>query len=545
MKTKFFASLSVLAFVSFVISSCTKDLNREPFYGLNANSVYSQDSNYIHVLAKLYASLSITGNQGPAGKPDINGFDEGASGYTRVLFNLQELPTDEAVCAWSDPGIPDLHNMAWNSNNQWVIYMYYRIYIMITICNEFIRETTDDALASRGFTADQVAELKTEHAEARFLRALAYYHALDLFGNVPFVTEQDQPGAFFPKQISRDSLFAYVERELLDCQNNMTPPGQNAYGRASQAAAWALLARLYINAQVYTASPSIPGQEATTPGPARYTDCITYCNKIINSSFSLDPNYTHLFLADNSTSPEIIFPVEGDGKNTQTYGCTTFLVHAPVGGKMNPKDFGINSGWAGYRATSAFVSYFQIPGDTTLDSLDHRELFFTTGQSLQINNIATFTDGYAIAKWKNVTSTGQAGSDPSGNFVDTDFPMFRLADVYLMYAEAVLRDGSGGDMGTALHYVNLLRERAYGDASHDVGSIDLNFVLAERSRELYWESIRRTDLIRYGLFTGGDYIWPWKGGVKDGQATDAHFNIYPIPNSDIVANPSLKQNWDY
>lgn len=523
MKSLFYKSAILLA-GTFMLSSCLKDLDRNPFYGLNTESVYEDPANYIHVLAKLYAGLATTGNQGPAGKADLQGIDEGFSQYIRVLYNLEELPTDEAVCGWNDPGIPELHQMAWSSDNYWIAGMYYRIFFQIPLCNEFVRESEDDKMSSRGFTDAEQTTIRGYRAEARFLRALSYYHALDLFGSVPFVTEKDEPGSFFPSQISRTDLFNYIEGELKDMENSLPEPRTNEYARADKACAWTLLAKLYLNAEVYT-------------GTARYADCITYCSKVIDAGYSLEPDYTHLFLADNNLSPEIIFPVAFDGIETQTWGGTTFLVHSPVGGKMVPADFGIAGGWAGYRSTSAFVNQFQ-------DTIDHRYLFFKDGQSLEIDNIGTFSQGYPIAKWKNLTSTGSFGSDPAKTQADTDFPMFRLADVYLMYAEAVVR-GGGGDMGTALNYVNALRERAYGDGSHDLGAIDLNTVFNERSKELEWEGQRRTDLIRFKKFTGGDYLWPWKGNAQGGTSVADYLNLYPIPFSDLVANPNLVQNPGY
>jgi len=213
---------------------------------------------------------------------------------------------------------------------------------------------------------------------------------------------------------------------------------------------------------------------------------------------------------------------------------------------MKPLEFGISGGWGGYRTTSAFVAQFP-------DTLDGRYLFYTDGQNLSVNDTvngviklsANFTDGWAIAKWRNVTSAGVIGSDPTGTFVDTDYPLFRLGDVYLMYAEAVLR-GGGGDQGKALDLVNQLRERAYGNSGSSVSSLDLDFLFAERSREMQWEGTRRTDLIRYGKFSGGTYLWPYKGGVQpEGASVPEYLDLFPLPASDIIANPNLKQNPGY
>ncbi len=208
---------------------------------------------------------------------------------------------------------------------------------------------------------------------------------------------------------------------------------------------------------------------------------------------------------------------------------------------MTPLDHGVSSAWAGLRTTSALVKLFpDVTGAT-----DSRAMFYTSGQNLEINDLATFTDGYAVTKWSNKTSTGGRGS--STTFVDTDFPLFRLPEAYLNYAEAVLRGGTGGNTGDALTYVNAIRTRAYGDASGNItsGQLNLQFILDERGREFYWEGYRRTDLIRYGLFTGGTYVWPWKGGVAAGAAVGDFRTLYPIPATELVANPNLKQNSGY
>ncbi|HEY8915296.1 MAG TPA: RagB/SusD family nutrient uptake outer membrane protein [Chitinophaga sp.] len=517
--------------MTLLAGSCTKDLDRVPFYDQTSASVYNDFKNYKSILAKLYAGYAISGQQGPAGKPDLTGIDEGFSNYIRQYWSAQELPTDEAVISWNDGTLPDYHKMTWTAGNEFIKATYDRIFYEIAVCNEFIRETTDDKLSSHSISGADLENAKHFRAEARFLRALAYWHALDLFGNVPFSTETDEVSAsFFPKQINRADLFNYIEAELKAIDADLVDARQNEYGRADKAAAWTLLAKLYLNAEVYIKQP-------------KYTETIAYCTKVIGAGYALSDEYRKLFLTDNNTSPEIIFPITFDGIRTKTYGGMTFLVHAAVGGSMPAASFGINGGWAGLRTTKAFVGQFADPSGNT----DKRAMFYTSGQNLEINDIFTFTDGYAIGKYRNVSSTGVHGSDQTGDFPDTDYPMFRLADVYLMYAEAVVRGGTGGSAATALQYVNSLRARAYGNTSGNITQPQLtqDFILAERGRELFWEGQRRTDLIRFGKFTGSSYLWPWKGNVKEGKAVDDYRTLYPIPAADRTANPNLQQNTGY
>ncbi|MDN3583090.1 RagB/SusD family nutrient uptake outer membrane protein [Mucilaginibacter flavus] len=514
--------------LSINLTSCKKDLT--PRNAVTTDKVYTDFSNYKPILAKLYTSFALSGQQGPAGNPDIAGIDEGFSNYLREYYNMQELTTDEAAIVWNDGTIHNLHNMTWNSQNEFITAMYNRIFYSISVCNEFIRQTTDAKLASNGITGNNLTLAKQYRAEARFLRALAYWHGIDLYGSIPFVTENDVVGVFFPKQKTRTEIFTYIESELKSAETDMGAP-RFEYGRADKGAADMLLAKLYLNAKVYT-------------GTDRSTDAITYSSKVIADGYSLEPNFKNLFLADNNKSNEIIFPITFDGLHTTGYGGITYLIHAPVGGKMKAADFGINGGWAGIRTTKQYVSLFADPSGNT----DKRAVFFTDGQNLEINDEYAFTDGYAIQKFRNITSTGAAGSDVTGNFPDTDFPMFRLADAYLIYAEAVLRGGTGGNLATALQYVNLVRTRAYGGSTAGniiANQLDLPFILNERGREFLFEMHRRTDLIRFGKFTGADYIWAWKGGVKAGVSVDAHFNLMPIPSADIVNNPTLKQNDGY
>jgi starch-binding outer membrane protein, SusD/RagB family len=429
-------------------TSCVNDLDTEPLNDrvMTSAMVFDDEESYVQFLAKLYGALTLTGQRGEHGQPEIPAPDEGTTSFLRTYWSLQEISTDECISAWGDPGLVELHGHNWSEQNFYNQLLYQRVFINIAYCNEYIRQVTPRISGLREAFQPQVRQYV---AEARFLRALYYSFALDLWGNVPFVTEADAPGAFLPRQISRTDLFNYIEDELLAIEAELAAPGTNEYARADQAASWMLLAKLYLNAQVYI-------------NVDRNDDVITYCNKIISSqAYSLHAQYSDLFRADNHLRRnEIIFPIAEDGINTRNYGGVTFIIHAAVGGGLNPEtDFGVDFGWSGNRFTSAFVGKFADPSGET----DSRAMFYSNGQTLEIENPTVFKEGYLSLKFKNRTSANDAGQNAT--FVDTDFPMFRLADVYLMYAEATLREGAGGNAATALQYVNEVRERAYGNDS--------------------------------------------------------------------------------
>jgi len=517
-------------------AACSKDLNRLPSDGTTAAQVYSTSTGYTRAMAKVYAAFANTGNVGGTGSADLPTqiiADEGNSDFLRLYFNLQELTTDEGAWTWeNDAGIQGLHEMTWSSINPIVDGLYYRSIFQITLCNDFIAHATDAALKGKGFSTQTVDTIKAYRAEARFLRAYQYWVLMDLFGSPPFATENDPVGAFIPKQISRSSLFNYVESELKGAADSgLVAPRQNLFGRFDQAAAWALLARLYLNAQTYT-------------GTARYTDAITYCNKLIAAGYTLHPNYNQLMLADNKlNTDENIGVIVYDATYIQNYGGTTYLVHGPAG--IPDSVSGCNGSWSGLRLTQNFISLFPDYSGNT----DHRAQFWTSGQTEDMTSMYTASAGFSTYKFRNVTRTGAPDphADPNGNFASISFPLFRFAEIYLIYAEAVLRGGTGGDATTALNYINALRTRAYSNTNGNISpsQLTLSFILDERGRELYYECSRRTDLIRFGEFTTGNYLWAWKGGVENGTAVDNKYNLFPIPSTDLSANPNLKQNPGY
>lgn len=523
------------------LSACMKDLDQEPIDpdSFTEKDVFKNATEAKGALAKIYASLSLTGQKGPSGDGDIAGADEGSTGYTRMQFYLQVASTDEAIIRWSDAGVPDFHNMSWTPANTFNNAYYNRLGQQIAFANSFIDNA--QALASDPEVAYYIAE-------ARFIRAYAYYNVIDAFGKAPLVTSSKAD--LKPAQNTRAELFNFVESELKDLEGKLKAARANEYGRVDVVAAQALLARLYLNAKVYI-------------GQDKYTDCITYAKKVIASSYSLnttDANnngtaYDELFLADNNSNGaqnEFIFLASFDGLNTKTYGGTAFIIHGATGGNMNASSLGINDGWSGLTAPKEFVNKFEVSARNSNNEptawKDKRAMFYTDGQTYENTDLKDFTkSGYAITKFKNITSTGAAGKDPEKKFPDTDLPLIRLAEVYLTYAEAVLRGGTGGDRATALGYINQLRTRAYGNTSGNIADSDLtlDFILDERARELYWEGLRRTDLIRYGKFTGGAYLWSFKGGAASGVAVPDYRNLYPIPQDARTANDNLTQNTGY
>jgi len=535
MKNKVIKNIMAAGMTALVLSSCSDKLDLFPENEFTSENAYATVEGYRAVLAKIYGGLATTGNTGPSGNSDIQGLDEGSqSPFIRGFFNCQELPTDEAVVSWNDQTIKDFHNLRWSSADPFLRGMYARPIYNIMVGNEYLRESTDEKLSSRGITGAQADAISATRAEVRFLRAFNYWVMMDIFGKSTFIDESNVVGTTLPGEKNRAELYAFIESELLAIEDELAPVKTIEYGRVDQGAAWALLARMYLNANVYVNTP-------------KYTEAITYAKKVIAGGYSLHSNYRELFMADNDKrTNEFIYAVNCDGLRTKSYGNTTFFVHCASGDDHD--EFGVGGGWYGYRATKGLADHFpDLTGGTDKRAMFTTSRYGTSASQIAISDISVFDNGLHVNKFRNIRSDGGTISDPNRDFADVDFPIFRLPEMYLIYAEAVKRGGQGGDLNTATNYINLIRTRAFGNTSGNitVAELTLEYILAERARELYWEGHRRTDLIRYGLLTTGTYLWPWKGGVSSGTAVDSKYNIFPVPAANRTANPNLTQNTGY
>ncbi|WP_088323397.1 RagB/SusD family nutrient uptake outer membrane protein [Polaribacter tangerinus] len=525
---------TLLLVMVIAVSSCTKDLNITPKddQDLLGEDFFAKETAYKELLAGVYGNLSLTGIDGP-GSSNIDGLDAGTSQFGRVLLYLQTLSADQMIWSYeNDPGTREIQRNIWNANDPIITGMFGRTHVTIAFANNFLRETTDDKLNARGVSDAVKSEIKTYRAEARLLRAMSYYYMMDIFGQANFSTEDDAINTK-PKAYNRTQLFNYIETELKDIEADLAAPKTNEHGRADQGVAWMILAKIYLNAEVYI-------------GEAKYTECLDYTKKIIAGGYTLATEYKHNFMADNdsnSAKNEIIFPLISDGTYTQNYGPTTVMINGSVGSlEANGAALGVGAaGWGGaIRLRKQFVQLF----DGGIYNTDTRNSIIKANRSIEITDISNKDQGFVLEKYSNAKSTGGFGVDQT--FVDTDFPLFRLADVYLMYAEAHLRGGTGANTTDLEGYINALRTRAKNPQNNlTIADIDLDFIIDERARELHWEAHRRQDLIRFGRFTGGNYNWAWKGNGTNGISLSADLKLYPIPAASLASNPDLKQNPGY
>ena len=560
---KIFITTAMASMLCMGFVSCADELNIKSI-DPQSSPTYTAEG----LLAKQYATLGLTGQKGPAGSADLSG-DEGESGFIRTVFNLQELMTDEILWAWQDnEGIAAITHMNWDKSNARVNWAYQRLIFDITLYNQFISEQTGK------MSEDKIAEV-------RFLRALNYYYFLDLYRKAPFKETFDSN---LPIEKSGKDLYEWLDNELTTIEPMMAEVGaynnSENFGRADRGAAYALHARLALNSEVYT------------DGKVKdYQKAIDYCDKIINSKkYDLSrkakngySGYQQLFMGDNDCNPEamkeIIFAVRQDGLKTRQYGGSTYLVAACT--KAGMPSASTADPWKCIFAREDLVKKFfpngdDIPKATTDDVLpnatkdqviakdnekgigtdaviakakDDRALLYMgvggceEGKVRTINpgeNITGPLNGASFVKWSNLHADGSTQHDQ--NYSDTDFPMFRLAEIYLTRAEAKYRlNGSHSQEGLA--DIKLVQDRAHRGT--EATSVDNQTLIDEWCREFYMEGRRRSDLVRFGLFTGSKYLWSFKGGVPNGAGIESHFDIYPIPGNETKNNPNMTQNPKY
>lgn len=561
------------------LSSCVGDLDRLPNdpNQLTADKFAENPGEYLmQVMAKCYSGMAVSGQTGPDGSSDISGLDGGTSQYTRALYMMNEFTTDESKWIWPDAGVVDLNTNTWGNGNVNIFGTYSRLYVHIAICNDFLRLCNN--LGDYGITPDASlqATIDQYRLEARALRAMSYYWALDLFGNASFIDETSGAGTN-PVQYTRRQLYDWLAGEL-ETLVAAFPETTPIYGRVGKDGVEALLARLYLNAEVYT-NGEVSGWQL----------CSTHCQNIINrhqgegwNGTGLVPTYMYLFCGDNQEYMpggggvnEILWGIPYDSENVQPYGGTMFLCAAGISNLtwadnnaiMTATDYGMSAQWGCMHATSQFSDKFE--------NTDLRWAMWckeAQGFNKANTNFSTFTDGYGVVKFTNLLkgnlndpsqwsrdnngvnntnwSTANGGvyaTDGSAaradNFPDTDLPLIRLADVYLMYTEAYIMGGAG-DANNALNYVNNVRRRA-GLQNWTATDLTADNILDERCRELYWELTRRSDLVRHGKFSGSTYNWSWKNNEPNGSSIPEYMDLFPIPANVIATQPEFNQNTGY
>lgn len=542
---KIIYSLAIAASM-LTFNSCIGDLDTVPLNETdkNAGQAYQTLEDFEMGLAYVYGAYSLASQNDP-GKADIAVDDAGQSELVRQYMILNEMSVDALKCTWGDSYIVELQNNSWSAtSNAATLAVYTRCMMAVTRANEFLKQSSASSL-------EGIEQLR---AEARFLRAFSYYLLMDLYGNPPFAMEENVAGTL-PSQIGRKALFEWIEGELkaLLEGNDLPAVGAVDYPRVTKGAAQATLARMYLNAEVYT-------------GTARWQDALDAAEATINMGYGLCPNYEELFMQDNSENDnarkEFIFAIAYDRDNSQSWGGTTHLVSASLSAEANSaiaNELGFTGGriarenWNGYHVPNEYVEYFELKdvkwGETSgfgynRTTSDKRAFFYNIGGTKEYSS-SDINSGWRCWKFTSRDSKGNLFSgDEFSKYSSADFPIIRLAEMYLIYAEAKARLSGGTTTDAkALGYIKELRDRAGVSMP---ASIDIDFILKERARELMWEGHRRTDLIRYGYFTSASFPWPYKGGVPDGKvALDQHLTVYPILNTDLTENPNLVQNEGY
>lgn len=540
-------TIYILLTATALFAACVNDLDTLP---LNKNEPVSEyvyganETAYKEGLGRLYFQF-VTNDL-----TDLQQMDGGASEVIRAFWSVQETSTDEAKCSWeNDAWVRALNTNTWSEvQNDAVYAVYVRTLQGIALVNEYLRQTTPEKLQSRGVSAELARKIDGFRDEARFIRAYLYWMAIDCFGSVPFTTEKSPfGGAYFPQQASRTDIFDWCAGELryLMSEDSDLLPARSNYPRADKGSAAGLLARMYLNSEVYT-------------GVERWEEAKEVCESIFAMGYALCPDYAALFRGDNGENMqargEMLWAVDYSDSKTQSYGGTSYILSATLASTditEASRPNGQRNGWAGLRVPYEFVStYFNVSGQDyqtgAYEVADKRgEVFYIKGRSESMDGaLYNFMNGWSCLKFNNIpfgqTNESFLPQSALKTFSDVDFPMIRLGEIYLIYAEACMNTGAEA---LALPKLQELSSRAGVEPPQQITQ---DFLVAERARELMWEAHRRTDLIRYGLYHTDTYLWPYKGGDSfKGQAFPEYKCLFSIPPTELATNDRLVQNPGY
>lgn len=484
---------------------------------------------------------------------------------TMLLWNgvvrSQELPADQDVIparlgiGWVDGYIyKRWHQHQWTTEDDGVKQGWERTYSGINACNRILSQIEDNVIDVTGETRDNLI------AELKVLRASYYYILIDLYGNVPLVT--DFKDEALPQQASRMDVFNFIINEVTDNIDHLseTPRGYY-YGRFNKWAAYTLLAKMYLNAEVWVGSP-------------QWDQCIEACNKVIeyaesSKEYALEPSQKNIFITSNENSKEIIFALPFDHIYVTDWNAFDFHMYTLAPEQQETYRL-LHRPWGGVCAIPQFIRSFDdedirlhenyIYGPQYTSVGGSEPLMRSDGKGQLIYEIdvpsideSDVDDGYRWGKFEY-----EVGST---NVLSNDWPLFRYADILMMKAEALMRSDKAG----AGELVTQVRQRAFANnpekaivtdedlkkgsvydygrrdtyQTSEQGGSDIKYgrFLDELGWEFCQEGRRRQDMIRFGVFTTKSWF--------SHDASDNTKNLYPIPNSAMLTNSNLKQNPGY
>jgi hypothetical protein len=545
-----------LVVTSLAMGSCTNDLDLLPTDpNTTTAAVFGDDpEGYMDaVMGDVYLQFATYGANGNA---SVSGFDGGMSTFQRAVFILEEIPTDEA--SWLPTADVDYGDFQYGivpANNRAVMGTYSRFMINVALCNDFIQTVNNGYF---NLTDDLKAKADEYIRQCKTLRSACYFYLIDCFGDVPYADENVAIGSV-PEQLPRAEIFEKVTSTLEDVIAEYgSNPSTPSYGYIGKDAAEAILVKYYLNAEVYT-------------GTAQWDKCYQHAKAIIDrhqgegfQGSGLCQTYNQLFAYSNKRNApggggvnEILWTIPQNEPNLKSYANGTFMVNAWISAskaddswQLSLADYNATNGWKCMVARRQFVEKFDW--DANYEYSDDQRVAYwrTAAHGFSIDNPVLDQDHYGSNGFLAVKFTNFA-YDENGNLdidntpvasdqLPIDYPVIRLAEMYLSAAEAILH--GAGDKAEALKYVNLIRERA-GLNAWNAGELTYETLQDERCRELYTENCRRTDLIRYGKWISG-YTWNWKNKVAAGGNFSSSFALYPLPSS-IVTLAGYKQNTGY